>query len=294
MQTKRMTFPGRFLPYVLLAPQIVITLIFFIWPAGKALYQSLLREDAFGLRTTFVGLENFTRLFSDGNYLNALSVTATFAIGTTLLSMSVALLLACTVNRMIRSRSAYTTLLVWPYAIAPAIAGVLWWFIFNPSIGIVPYMLDMVGYRWNHRTSGSDAMLLVIFAAAWKQISYNFLFFLAGLQSIPQSLIEAAAIDGASPMKRFWTIVFPLLSPTTFFLMVVNVVYAMFDTFGIIHATTQGGPAQATNTLVYKVYADGFVGLNLGSSAAQSVILMAIVIALTIVQFRFIERRVNY
>ncbi|ATH76815.1 MULTISPECIES: sn-glycerol-3-phosphate ABC transporter permease UgpA [Halomonadaceae] len=294
MQTKRMTFPGRFLPYALLAPQIVITLIFFIWPAGKALYQSLLREDAFGLRTTFVGLENFTRLFSDGNYLNALSVTATFAIGTTLLSMSVALLLACTVNRMIRSRSAYTTLLVWPYAIAPAIAGVLWWFIFNPSIGIVPYMLDMVGYRWNHRTSGSDAMLLVIFAAAWKQISYNFLFFLAGLQSIPQSLIEAAAIDGASPMKRFWTIVFPLLSPTTFFLMVVNVVYAMFDTFGIIHATTQGGPAQATNTLVYKVYADGFVGLNLGSSAAQSVILMAIVIALTIVQFRFIERRVNY
>lgn len=294
MQTKRMTFPGRFLPYALLAPQIVITLIFFIWPAGKALYQSLLREDAFGLRTTFVGLENFTRLFSDGNYLNALSVTATFAIGTTLLSMSVALLLACTVNRMIRSRSAYTTLLVWPYAIAPAIAGVLWWFIFNPSIGILPYMLDMVGYRWNHRTSGSDAMLLVIFAAAWKQISYNFLFFLAGLQSIPQSLIEAAAIDGASPMKRFWTIVFPLLSPTTFFLMVVNVVYAMFDTFGIIHATTQGGPAQATNTLVYKVYADGFVGLNLGSSAAQSVILMAIVIALTIVQFRFIERRVNY
>ncbi|UDM07591.1 sn-glycerol-3-phosphate ABC transporter permease UgpA [Halomonas sp. NyZ770] len=294
MQTKRMTFPGRFLPYALLAPQIVITLIFFIWPAGKALYQSLLREDAFGLRTTFVGMENFTRLFSDGHYLNALSVTATFAIGTTLLSMSVALLLACTVNRMIRSRSAYTTLLVWPYAIAPAIAGVLWWFIFNPSIGIVPYMLDMVGYRWNHRTSGSDAMLLVIFAAAWKQISYNFLFFLAGLQSIPQSLIEAAAIDGASPMKRFWTIVFPLLSPTTFFLMVVNVVYAMFDTFGIIHATTQGGPAQATNTLVYKVYADGFVGLNLGSSAAQSVILMAIVIALTIVQFRFIERRVNY
>lgn len=294
MQTKRMTFSGRFLPYALLAPQIVITLIFFIWPAGKALYQSLLREDAFGLRTTFVGLENFTRLFSDGNYLNALSVTATFAIGTTLLSMSVALLLACTVNRMIRSRSAYTTLLVWPYAIAPAIAGVLWWFIFNPSIGIVPYMLDMVGYRWNHRTSGSDAMLLVIFAAAWKQISYNFLFFLAGLQSIPQSLIEAAAIDGASPIKRFWTIVFPLLSPTTFFLMVVNVVYAMFDTFGIIHATTQGGPAQATNTLVYKVYADGFVGLNLGSSAAQSVILMAIVIALTIVQFRFIERRVNY
>jgi len=294
MQTKRMTFPGHWLPYALLAPQVIITLIFFIWPAGQAMYQSLLREDAFGLRSTFVGLENFARLFRDGAYLNSLSVTAVFAIGTTLLSMSVALLLASTVNRMIRSRSTYTTLLVWPYAIAPAIAGVLWWFIFHPSIGVIPYVLDMVGYNWNHRTSGADAMMLVVFAAAWKQISYNFLFFLAGLQSIPQSLIEAAAIDGASPIKRFWTIVFPLLTPTTFFLMVVNVVYAMFDTFGIIHATTEGGPFQATNTLVYKVYSDGFVGLNLGSSAAQSVILMAIVVALTIVQFRFIERRVNY
>ncbi|MGY4878410.1 sn-glycerol-3-phosphate ABC transporter permease UgpA [Vreelandella aquamarina] len=294
MQTKRMTFPGRWLPYALLAPQVIITLIFFIWPAGQAMYQSLLREDAFGLRSTFVGLENFTNLFRDGAYLNSLSVTAVFAIGTTLLSMSLALLMASTVNRMIRSRSTYTTLLVWPYAIAPAIAGVLWWFIFHPSIGVIPYVLDATGYDWNHRTSGTDAMMLVVFAAAWKQISYNFLFFLAGLQSIPQSLIEAAAIDGASPIKRFWTIVFPLLTPTTFFLMVVNVVYAMFDTFGIIHATTEGGPSQATNTLVYKVYADGFVGLNLGSSAAQSVILMGIVVALTIVQFRFIERRVNY
>ncbi len=294
MQTKRMTYPGRVLPYALLAPQVIVTLIFFIWPAGQALYQSLLREDAFGLKTTFVGLENFARLFRDGSYVNSLSVTAVFAIGTTLLSMTVALLMASTVNRMIRSRTAYTTLLVWPYAIAPALAGVLWWFIFNPSIGIVPYMLEMVGYRWNHRNSGSDAMLLVIFAAAWKQISYNFLFFLAGLQSIPQSLIEAASIDGASPTKRFWTIIFPLLTPTTFFLLVVNVVYAMFDTFAIIHATTAGGPAQATNILVYKVYADGFVGLNLGSSAAQSVILMVIVVALTMIQFRFIERRVNY
>ncbi|QGQ69144.1 sn-glycerol-3-phosphate ABC transporter permease UgpA [Halomonas sp. PA16-9] len=290
-----MTYPGRFLPYALLAPQVIVTLIFFIWPAGQALYQSLLREDAFGLRSTFVGLKNFARLFRDGSYVNSLSVTVVFALGTTLLSMTVALLLASTVNRMIRSRSTYTTLLVWPYAIAPALAGVLWWFIFNPSIGIVPYMLEMVGYQWNHRNSGSDAMLLVIFAAAWKQISYNFLFFLAGLQSIPQSLlIEAASIDGASPTKRFWTIIFPLLTPTTFFLLVVNVVYAMFDTFAIIHATTAGGPAQATNILVYKVYADGFVGLNLGSSAAQSVILMVIVVALTMIQFRFIERRVNY
>ncbi|KAA0013137.1 sn-glycerol-3-phosphate ABC transporter permease UgpA [Billgrantia pellis] len=294
MQTKRMTLPGGWLPYALLAPQVIVTLIFFIWPAGQAFYQALLREDPFGLSRTFVGLDNFARLFNDPLYLNSMSVTAVFAIGTTLLSMSMALLMAMAVNRLIRSRHAYTTLLVWPYAVAPAIAGVLWWFIFHPSIGILPYMLDMLGYRWNHRTSGTDAMLLVIFAAAWKQIAYNFLFFLAGLQSIPQSLIEAAAIDGASPFKRFWSIVFPLLAPTTFFLMVVNVVYAMFDTFGVIHATTQGGPAQATNILVYKVYADGFVGMNLGSSAAQSVVLMAIVVALTVVQFRFIERRVNY
>ena len=279
---------------MLLAPQVLVTLVFFIWPEGKALYQSLLREDAFGLRTTFVGLENFARLFSDPGYLNALSVTAVFAAGTTFLSMSVALLLASTVNRMLRSRNTYTTLLVWPYAVAPAIAGVLWWFIFNPSIGVVPYALDTLGYSWNHRTSGTDAMLLVILAAAWKQVSYNFLFFLAGLQSVPQSLIEAAAIDGAGPVKRFWNIVFPLLAPTTFFLLVVNVVYAMFDTFGIIHATTEGGPAQATNILVYKVYADGFVGLNLGSSAAQSVVLMVIVVSLTVLQFRFIERRINY
>jgi len=294
MQTKRMTFSSRWLPYALLAPQVIITLIFFIWPASQALYQSVLRQDVFGLRTTFVGLDNFRRLFDDALYLNSLSVTAVFAIGTTVLSMSVALLFAVMVNRMIRSRDSYTTFLVWPYAVAPAIAGVLWWFIFNPSIGILPYVLKAVGYDWNHRASSTDAMTLVIIAAAWKQISYNFLFFLAGLQSIPHSLIEAAAIDGASRTKRFWTIVFPLLSPITFFLMVVNIVYAMFDTFGVIHATTEGGPAQATNILVYKVYRDGFVGLNLGSSAAQSVILMAIVIILTVIQFRYIERRVNY
>ena len=294
MQTKRMTFPGRWLPYALLAPQVIVTLIFFIWPSLQALYMSLLREDAFGLSSTFVGLANFARLFADDTYLDSLSVTAVFAIGTTLLSMAAALLLAATVNRMLRSRNAYTTLLVWPYAIAPAIAGVLWWFIFNPNIGIMPYILQGFGYNWNHRSSSTDAMVLIIIAAAWKQISYNFLFFLAGLQSIPHSLIEAAAIDGASRFKRFWTIVFPLLSPITFFLMVVNIVYAMFDTFGVIHATTEGGPAQATNILVYKVFRDGFVNLNIGSSAAQSVILMAIVIVLTVIQFRYIERRVNY
>ncbi len=208
--------------------------------------------------------------------------------------MGVALLLADAVNRLLRSGKFYTTLLVWPYAVAPIVAGILWWFMFNPTIGIVPYLLDAFGYRWNHRVNGNDAMILVIIAASWKQISYNFLFFVAGLQSVPKSLIEAAAIDGAGPFKRFWTIVFPLLSPTTFFLMIVNINYAMFDTFGIIDGTTAGGPAGATNTLVYKVYADGFVGLNIGSSAAQSVLLMLIVIALTVVQFRWVERRVQY
>jgi len=294
MQTKRMTFNSRVLPDLLLAPQVVITLVFFVWPASQALWQSMLREDPFGLRTTFIWFRNFERLFEDPTYVNSLKTTAVFSISTTLLSMSLALLFATMVNRMIRSRDGYTTFLVWPYAVAPAIAGVLWWFIFNPSVGIMPYMLKMVGYDWNHRLNSGDAMILVVIAAAWKQISYNFLFFLAGLQSIPQSLIEAAAIDGAGRKKRFWTIVFPLLSPTTFFLMVVNIVYAMFDTFGVIHATTEGGPAQATNILVYKVFRDGFVGQNLGSSAAQSVILMGIVIVLTVVQFRWIERRVNY
>jgi len=294
MQTKRMTFSSRWLPYALLAPQVIITLIFFVWPASQALWQSMLRQDPFGLRSTFVWFRNFERLFEEPHYLASMKTTLIFSISTTILSMSVALLFATMVNRMIRSRDSYTTFLVWPYAVAPAIAGVLWWFIFNPSVGILPYVLSGLGYDWNHRLDSGDAMILVVVAAAWKQISYNFLFFLAGLQSIPQSLIEAAAIDGASRTKRFWTIVFPLLSPTTFFLMVVNIVYALFDTFGVIHATTEGGPAQATNILVYKVFRDGFVGNNLGSSAAQSVILMAIVIVLTVVQFRWIERRVNY
>ncbi len=296
MQTKRTTFSSKWLPYALLAPQVIITLIFFIWPSYQALVQSVYRQgDAFGIRPpTFVWFHNFQALFADDLYLNSLRTTFIFSVGTTVLSMGIALLFAVMVNRMIRSRDSYTTFLVWPYAIAPAIAGVLWWFIFNPTLGILPYMLDMVGYDWNHRRSGNDAMIMVIIASAWRQISYNFLFFLAGLQSIPQSLIEAAAIDGASRMKRFWTIVFPLLSPITFFLMVVNIVYAMFDTFGVIHATTEGGPSQATTILVYKVYRDGFVNLNFGSSAAQSVILMAIVIILTVIQFRYIERRVNY
>jgi sn-glycerol 3-phosphate transport system permease protein len=294
MQTKRTIFPNKLLPYLLLAPQLAVTLIFFIWPAAQAIKSSFEREDPFGFKTTFIWFDNYKRLFADPNYLGAIGKTAVFAGSVTLLSMGLSLLLAVAVNRVLRTNRLYTTLLVWPYAVAPVVVGILWWFMFNPSIGIAPYLLRGLGINWNHRIDGSHAMLLVIIAASWKQISYNFLFFVAGLQSVPQSLTEAAAIDGAGPFKRFWTIVFPLLSPTTFFLLIVNINYAMFDTFGIIDATTSGGPSQATNILVYKVYADGFLGLNIGSSAAQSVVLMIIVVALTAIQFRYVERRVQY
>jgi sn-glycerol 3-phosphate transport system permease protein len=294
MQTKRTVFKSRILPYFLLAPQLIITLIFFVWPAGQAIWQSFLRQDPFGMKDTFIWFANYTRLLHDADYMNALGVTVVFSIGVTALSMGASLLLAVCVNRVIRSQRFYTTLLVWPYAVAPAASGLLWWFMFNPSVGIIPYGLSYLGYNWNFRLNPNDAMILVIIAAAWKQISYNFLFFVAGLQSVPHSLTEAAAIDGAGPVKRFWTIIFPLLSPTTFFLAVINITYAMFDTFPIIDSTTSGGPAQSTNILVYKVYADGFVGLNLGPSAAQSVVLMLIVVLLTIVQFRWIERKVQY
>jgi sn-glycerol 3-phosphate transport system permease protein len=294
MQTKRTVFPNKMLPYLLIAPQLLVTVIFFLWPAGQAIWASFLRQDAFGFRYTFVWFANYTRLFDDTDYINSISVTLVFAFAVALVSMGVSLLLAVNVNSLLRSRNVYTTLLVWPYAVAPAVAGILWWFLFNPTIGILPYLLSIIDVDWNHRTSQTNAMILVVVAASWKQISYNFLFFLAGLQSIPHSLIEAATIDGAGPFKRFRTIVFPLLSPTTFFLLVVNVVYAMFDTFAIIHATTEGGPAQGTNIMVYKVYADGVIGMNLGSSSAQSVILMAVVVLLTVIQFRWIERRVQY
>ncbi len=291
---KRVTFRHKWLPYLLLAPQLVITFVFFLWPAAQALYQSMLVEDAFGLKTEFVWFENFEELFSDPLYVDAFLNTVVFSASVAFLSMAVALLLAVMADRTIKGATAYKTLLIWPYAVAPAVAGVLWFFMFNPVVGINAYLLRAIGYEWNHYLDGGDAMTLVVIAASWKQISYNFLFFLAGLQAIPRSLIEAAAIDGASPSKRFWTIIFPLLSPTTFFLLVVNVVYAFFDTFGIIHATTEGGPAGATQILVYKVFSDGFVGLDLGGSAAQSVVLMVIVISLTVVQFRYIERRVEY
>ena len=291
---KRVVFRNKVLPYLLVAPQIIITLIFFIWPASQALYQSVLREDAFGLSSTFVGLANFLYIFTDAAYLNSIYVTAIFSFCVAAIAMCTALLLAVMADRVIRGATTYKTLIIWPYAVAPVVAAVLWYFLFNPTVGIVTFYLKVIGYNWNHLLNGGQALLLVIIAAAWREISYNFLFFLAGLQAIPRSFIEAAAIDGASPGKRFWTVVFPLLSPTVFFLIVVNIVYAFFDTFGVIHAITEGGPNNATNIMVFKVYHDGFLSLDLGGSAAQSVILMIVVISLTVMQFRYIERKVHY
>jgi sn-glycerol 3-phosphate transport system permease protein len=291
---KRVVFRSAWLPYALVAPQLAITLVFFFWPAAQAVWYSFQLQDAFGLNTRFVGLQNFVALFGDEHYLKSFRITAVFSALVAFSGIAISLLLAVMADRVIRGALAYKTLLIWPYAVAPAVAGVLWSFLFAPSIGIVTYALKGIGVDWNWILKDDQAMLLVVIASVWKQISYNFLFFLAGLQSIPRSLIEAAAIDGAGPGRRFWTIVFPLLSPTTFFLLVVNVVYAFFDTFGVIDATTQGGPAGATQILVYKVYYDGVKAADLGGSSAQSVILMAIVIALTVVQFRFIERRVQY
>lgn len=294
MNTKRTTFDSRLLPYLLVAPQLFITLVFFIWPAAQAVKSSFEREDPFGLATSFVGLAHYAELLQDPNYLDAIGRTAVFAVCVTMLSMLLGLAFAAAVDRLTRTSKVYTTLLVWPYAVAPVVAGILWWFLFNTSTGLLPFFLERFGIHWDHDLNGTHAMILIIIAAAWKQISYNFLFFLAGLQSVPQALMEAAAIDGSGPVKRFFTISLPLLSPTTFFLFIINVNYAMFDTFPIVDATTVGGPAQSTTTLVYKVYQDGYVGLNLGSSSAQSVILMLIVMALTFVQFRFVERRVQY
>jgi len=291
---KRVTFNNRVLPYLLVAPQIAVTLVFFIWPASQAVFQSVLIQDAFGLKTKFAWLDNFHLLFGSAEYMRSMEVTAFFSLCVAIMALVIALFLAVQADRVIKGATAYKTLLIWPYAVAPAVAGVLFLFLFNPNVGLLVYALRAVGIDWNHALNGPQAMSLVIVAAAWRQISYNFLFFLAGMQAIPKSLIEAAAIDGARPARRFWTIVFPLLTPTTFFLLVMNVVYAFFETFGIIHQVTSGGPAGATNIMVYKVYRDGFVGLDLGGSAAQSVVLMVIVIALTVIQFRYIERKVHY
>ena len=291
---KRVRFQSSWLPWVLIAPQMAIVLVFFFWPATQAIYQSVLTQDPFGLSTEFVGLENFQRLWQDDSYLASFKTTAVFSILVATVGLSISLLLAVMADRVLKGAAVYKTLLIWPYAVAPVVAGVLWLFMFASPMGVAAYYLRAVGLEWNHLLNPDHAMALIVAAAVWKQISYNFLFFLAGLQSIPKSLIEAAAIDGASPWHRFWTIVFPLLSPTTFFLLVINIVYAFFDTFGIVDATTQGGPGKDTAILVYKVYYDGFKALDMGGSAAQSVILMLVVVALTVIQFRFVEKKVNY
>ena len=291
---RRVIFAGRLFPAVLLMPQLMVTIVFFFWPAAQALVQSVQRQDAFGLSTHFVGWTNFAAIFADPAYLASVEVSFVFSLAVGVLALAPGLLFAVMADRVARGAAFYKTALMLPYAIAPAIAGVLWLFLFHPSFGIVGSALRRVGIDWNYLLNGRQALLLVILAAAWKQIGYNFLFFLAGLQAIPKTLIEAAALDGANARRRFWRIIFPLLAPTSFFLLVVNIVYAFFDTFGIIQNVTQGGPDQATQILVYKVWYDGVVGLDLGGSAAQSVILMAIVIALTVAQFRFVERRVHY
>ena len=291
---KRVRFRSWWLPYALILPQIAVTVVFFFWPAGQAIYQSLFIQDAFGGSLQFVGLDNFRDLYNDEHYLASFKVTAVFSLLVAVLGLVISLVLAVFADRIVRGAAVYKTLLIWPYAVAPAIAAVLWLFLFNPTLGILAYWLHRAGVDWNYLLNGGQAMLLVIIAAVWKQVSYNFLFFLAGLQSIPKSLLEAAAIDGAGPVRRFATIVFPLLSPTTFFLVVINITYAFLDTFGIIDAATSGGPGQATEILVYKLYKDAFKSLDLGGSAAQSVVLMAIVITLTVVQFRYVERKVQY
>jgi sn-glycerol 3-phosphate transport system permease protein len=291
---KRVLFKSSWLPWVLIAPQMAVILVFFFWPAGQMLFQSVQQQDAFGSTIEFVGLENFQRLFNDPGYLDSFQTTAIFSALVAVLGLAIALLLAVMANRVVRGAAVYKTLLIWPYATAPVVAGVLWLMMFASPYGAIAFALREMGFEWNHVLNGNHAMALIVMAAVWKQISYNFLFFLAGLQSIPHSLIEAATIDGATPWKRFWTIVFPLLSPTTFFLFVVNVVYAFFETFAIVDAATHGGPGQDTSILVYKLYYDGFKAMDINGSAAQSAILMVIVVVLTVVQFKFVEKKVNY
>ncbi|MBI5720241.1 MAG: sn-glycerol-3-phosphate ABC transporter permease UgpA [Burkholderiales bacterium] len=291
---KRVRFKSWWLPWALIAPQMAIILVFFFWPAAQALWFSVQQQDAFGTSTQFVGLDNFEALLADDSYLASFKTTAVFSVAVAAVGLTLSLLLAVMADRVVKASRLYKTLLVWPYAVAPAVAGVLWLFMFAPSIGVVSYGLRALGFDWNHLLDGTHAMILIVFAAVWKQISYNFLFFLAGLQSIPKSLIEAAAIDGAGPWRRFWTVQFPLLTPTTFFLLVINIIYVFIDTFAIVDAATSGGPGKETAILVYKLYFDGFKALDLGGSASQSVVLMGILVALTVIQFRYVERRVHY
>ncbi|KAA8998566.1 sn-glycerol-3-phosphate ABC transporter permease UgpA [Affinibrenneria salicis] len=294
MTPSHTVFHNRWLPWLLVLPQVLITLIFFIWPAGAALWYSVQSVDPFGLSSQFVGLVNFVQLFHDEYYLASFSTTLIFSFLVAGCGLLISLFLAALVDYVLRFSRLYQTLLILPYAVAPAVAAVLWMFLFSPGMGLISHFLVRLGYNWNHAQHSGQAMFLVVLAAVWQQVSYNFLFFLAALQSIPRSLIEAAAIDGAGPVRRFFNLVLPLISPVSFFLLVVNLVYAFFDTFPIIDAATAGGPVQSTTTLIYKIYREGFAGLDLASSAAQSVVLMLLVIGLTVIQFRFVERKVRY
>jgi len=292
---KRSIFSNKYLPYLLILPQVLVTLTFFYWPAFQGLLQSLMLSDPFGLHTRFVWFDNFIELFRDPLYLRSIAITLTFSAATAFVSITTGLFLATMANRALHFTAITRTLLIWPYAVAPAISGILWLFLLHPSYGIVSLALKRwFGLDWNPVLNGTDALIMVIMASAWKEISYNFVFFMAGLQSVPHSLIEAAAMDGASPLRRFRSIVLPMLSPTLFFVTVMNIIYTFFETFGVIHTVTQGGPGGATNILVYKVYQDGFIGLNLGSSAAQSIVLMTIIILITVLQFKYVERKVQY
>ncbi|MEJ8820767.1 sn-glycerol-3-phosphate ABC transporter permease UgpA [Variovorax humicola] len=291
---KRVTFRSGWLPWALLLPQMAVIVVFFFWPAGQAVLQSMQQQDAFGTSVDFVGMDNFKQLFEDPAYIASFKTTAIFSALVAGIGIAISLALAVFADRIVHGGVFYKTMLILPYAVAPAVAAVLWVFMFSPSLGVVAYALGKLGFNWNHLLNSRHAMTLIVMAAIWKQISYNFLFFLAGLQSIPKSLIEAAAIDGARPWRRFWTVQFPMLSPTTFFLLVMNVVYAFFETFAIVHAATEGGPGQDTSILVYKVYHDGFKAMDLGGSAAQSVVLMVIVVVLTVIQFRYVEKKVQY
>ena len=288
---RRTIFPGRLLPLLLVAPQLALTAVFFLWPAGQAIWFSAQRQDAFGIRTEFVGVDNFTDLFADPLYVQSMARTLFFCAAVAVLSMAAALFLAVFADREIRGRAIYRTLLIWPYAVAPAIAAVLWILLLHPQIGLLGRLLNRAGIHWDYKLNDTQAMAMVVLASAWKQVSYNFIFFLAGLQSIPRAVVEAARIDGARGWHRFRTITLPLLAPTIFFLIVVNVVYAAFETFSTILALTGGGPGKSTETLIVKVYRDGVINLDLGSSSAQSVILMVAVIVLTAVQFRYMGRR---
>ena len=288
---RRTTFDGRLLPALLVLPQLLLTIFFFLWPAAEALWSSLTTTDPFGQGWVFVGLDNFADLFSDVLYVQTILRTVAFCAVVSVLAMSVALLLAVFADREIKGRAIYRTLLIWPYAVAPAMAAVLWLFLLQPQFGLLGRWLNGHGIAWDYVVNGGQAFTMVAVASAWKQVSYDFIFFLAGLQSIPRAVTEAARMDGARGWHRFRTITFPLLAPTTFFLLVVNLVYAAFDTFGTIWALTQGGPGKDTETLVIKVYRDGMVNQDIGGSAAQSVVLMLGVIALTVLQFRFLGRR---